>query len=59
MMPAAASGVAAPSGSRAAQLQDLNFVRTEYLPKDMAFSPAARGLADKGFHIGNRRSGPD
>ncbi len=50
MTSAPASGDAAPpdlpSDSRAAQLQDLNFVRTEYLPKDMAFSPAARGLAE-------------
>ena len=57
MASAAASDVAAPPGSRAAQLQDLNFVRTEYLPKDMAFSPAARGLAEAQLDKLERQAG--
>ncbi|MGB6309684.1 MAG: hypothetical protein WBF89_17995, partial [Steroidobacteraceae bacterium] len=35
-----------PSSSGAAQLQDLNVVRTQYLPKEMAYSPATRALAE-------------
>ena len=34
-----------PAPSRAAELRDLAVVRQEYLPKEMAFSPATRALA--------------
>jgi hypothetical protein len=61
MTPAPASGDAAspdpPSDSRAAQLQDLNVVRTEYLPKEMAFSPAARALAQAQLDKLERQAG--
>jgi hypothetical protein len=44
-------------GSRAAQLQDLEVVRTEYLPKEMAYSPAARTLAEAQLDQLERQAG--
>ena len=41
--PAAAAD--SPSPERTAQLADLAVVRTQYLPKEMAYSPAARAMA--------------
>ena len=38
--------VRADPNDRAAQLQDLELVRTQYLPKEMAFTPATRAMAE-------------
>jgi hypothetical protein len=41
-----AQAAAEPPLDRAAVLQDLQVVRTEYLPKDMAYTPATRSTAE-------------
>ena len=46
-----------PAMSRAAELQDLAVVRTQYLPKEMAFAPATRALAEAQLDKMQRQAG--
>ncbi|MDB5471417.1 MAG: hypothetical protein JWR84_2977 [Caulobacter sp.] len=48
---------AAAQSSREAQLADLALVRTEYLPKEMAYSAAARAAADRRLSALEARAG--
>jgi len=53
---AAAKPVRVPD-SRAAQLEDLRVIRTQYLPKEMAYSPATRALAEAQLERMERQAG--
>ena len=53
----AGAAAATPYLSRAAELQDLHVVRTQYLPKEMAFAPASRALAEALLDKMERRAG--
>ncbi|MDQ2861354.1 MAG: hypothetical protein M3T55_11670 [Pseudomonadota bacterium] len=43
--------------NRQAQLEDLELVRTQYLPKEMAFTPATRALAEQRVRALEARAG--
>jgi len=43
--------------SRAAQLEDLQVIRTQYLPKEMAYSPGTRALAEAQLERMERQAG--
>jgi hypothetical protein len=53
----AADTVHKDAGIRAAQLADIKVVRTQYLPKEMAYSPATRALAEAQLDKLERQAG--